>query len=46
MGYINEETYGVGKMSLAFYLFIICGIVLVACGIKAILDNKKAAPTF
>lgn len=45
MGYISEETYGVGKMSLAFYLFIICAIVLIACGIKTILDNKKATPT-
>ena len=33
-------------MSLAFYLFIICAIVLIACGIKTILDNKKATPTF
>lgn len=45
MGYVNDNTYGVGKMGLAFYLFIICGIVLVACGIKTILDNRKAAPT-
>ena len=45
MGYINEETYGIAQMSVAFYLFIICGVVLVACGIKTILDNKKAAPT-
>lgn len=46
MGYVNDNTYGVGKMSLAFYLFIICAIVLIACGIKTILDNKKATPTF
>lgn len=46
MSYINAETYGIAQMSLAFYLFIICGIVLVACGIKTILDSKKATPTF
>ena len=46
MGYVNDNTYGVGKMSFAFYLFIICGIVLIACGIKTILDNKKTTPTF
>lgn len=46
MGYVNDNTYGVGKMSLAFYLFIICAIALIVCGIKTILDNKKAAPTF
>lgn len=46
MRYINAETYGIAQMSLAFYLFIICGIVLVACGIKTILDSKKATPTF
>ena len=43
---MRDESYGIAQMSLAFYLFIICGIVLVACGIKTILDNKKAAPTF
>lgn len=42
----RNSTYGIAQMSLAFYLFIICAIVLIACGIKTILDNKKAAPTF
>lgn len=46
MGYVNDNTYGVGKMSLAFYLFIICAIALIVCGIKTILDSKKATPTF
>ncbi len=42
----RNSTYGIAQMSLAFYLFIICAIVLIACGIKTILDNKKATPTF
>lgn len=43
---MRDESYGIAQMSLAFYLFIICGIILVACGIKTILDSKKATPTF
>ena len=42
----RNSTYGIAQMGLAFYLFIICAIVLIACGIKTILDNKKATPTF
>lgn len=42
----RNSTYGIAQMSVAFYLFIFCSIVLVVCGIKTIFDSKKATPTF
>lgn len=45
-GSVRGDTYVVANVSVAFYLFIICAIALIACGVKTILDNKKEAPTF
>ena len=40
-GYINDNTYGIAKVDIAYWALFLGAIVLIVCGVKTLLDHKK-----
>ena len=40
-GYINDNTYGIANVDIAYWALFLGAIVLIVCGVKTLLDHKK-----